>query len=763
MLFLQIPNFILIIMKTITNSIFRRLLILLVLSVYQITAQNVDSISPSSSSLYGNTLVTINGSGFKSSPKVTVQFGVTGVLLSDITVVSDTKILVRNPAVSKEQSVNVKVLVGSVTCKNQPNFNYKLPYIKSFNPPQGSTKGNETITIHGKYFTGASYVKFGESGSTPLTVSDTLITVKSPAHAKDSVDISVEVQGKYGVSSTKFKYQNKSAKSSYVLSLKNSTGLDSSYKVYVLGFSTGSKKKLIVDSNTKQGTFTTISDKKGYVTSYELGSDITSVKLSNLNPIDGARIYFFVKNTNETYKDNSSKTSNGNLGFKYDNYGTDVNQVGNPPQSDFPQYNYIEVTYLANQGMFLDVSSVDGFFFPVSVIAEDTTGKELGRVGQTAGISGKEIADAYKPFMKKYSNSTAYNDLYYPVDKDLVALLNPGLYLENNTSSLETVFDTALNKIFTDATYNMNIWQKNNDGVEFYFKASPVKDVVFPGTSNKHDALEFKAPTLSKTLYVFNPVGFSVVTYYDANTKKRESIKGSIKKGVLTFDNPLPTDIGLTKGMYVSNGGCVSDQTVTIQDITKNAANEIVSVNINTGAKCTSPSAQYKFSKAPTNYYYSSGHMTFAGIGLFADGSYRYSDKNIQTIVNGLENQISTALNRGVALIKSTDTSTPGRTTTSWSKETKWYPKGQPQNLFSYFMHTAKVGKQNIFALPKNAVKSAQGAYMAQAYGFAYDEDPIEITKTNQPPVPAEFSGAYPSGTTQLKLVLGPWKTRKKK
>ncbi|MFY7669640.1 IPT/TIG domain-containing protein [Tenacibaculum sp. MEBiC06402] len=750
-------------MKTITNKIFTTLLILFFTCISQMTAQTVTSIKPSSSSLYGNTAVTITGSGFTSSSKITVLFGATGVVPKDITVVSDSKIIVRNPAVSKQQSVNVKVLVGSVTCKNQPSFNYELPKIKTFNPPKGSTKGNEIITIHGKYFTGASYVKFGESGSTPLKVSDTLITVKNPAHAKGSVDLSVEVQGKYGVATKKFNYQNKSARSSYVLSLENLTGLDSKYKVYVLGFSTGSKKKLIVDSKTKQGSFATISDKKGYITSYELGSDIASVKLSNLNPIDGARIYFFVKNTDKKYKDNSSKTSNGNLGFKYDTYGADVNQVGNPPQSDFPQYNYIEVTYLADQGMFLDVSSVDGFFFPVSVIAEGAAGKELGRVGQTAGVSGKEIADAYKPFMKKYSNSAAYNDLYYPVDKDLVALLNPGLYLENNTSSLETVFDTALNKLYTDASYNMNIWQKNNDGVEYYFKASPVKDIVFPGTPNKHDALEFKAPTLSEKLYLFNPVGFSVVSYYDATTKKRESIKGSIKKGVLTFDNPLPADVGLTKGMYVSNGGCVKDQTITIQHINKNAANEIVSLKLNTDIKCTSPSAQYKFSKAPTNYYYSSGHMTFAGIGLFADGPYRYSDKNIQTIVNGLENQISTALNRGVALIKPTDTGTPGRTTTGWGKETNWYPKGQPQNLFSYFMHTAKVGKQNIFALPKNAVKSAQKEYMAQAYGFAYDEDPIEITKTNQPPVPAEFSGAYPTGTTQLKLVLGPWKAKKKK
>lgn len=50
----------------------------------------------------------------------------------------------------------------------------------------------------------------------------------------------------------------------------------------------------------------------------------------------------------------------------------------------------------------MDVSMVDGFFFSLSLIAEDAAGNELGRVGQNSGISAEQVSNAYKPFMKKY-------------------------------------------------------------------------------------------------------------------------------------------------------------------------------------------------------------------------------------------------------------------------------------------------------------------------------------------------------------------------
>lgn len=731
---------------------------------YTLKAQTITSMSPISGSLAGNTSITIKGTGFTSKP--TVLFGAVGVLPANVKVVSDKEIIVKNSAVSSEQSVKVEIIVNGKSAYAPKKFNFKLPEITEISPNSSSIKGNKNITITGKYLSGTSYVKFGSAGNVPLSVADTKVTVKNPPLTSGKVDVKVEVQGKFSTVNNKSKFTYKSDKpdSTYVISLDNLTGLDKKYKVYVLGYSTNSQKVLTLNTATSQGTFKKVSSDSGYVKSYELGKDIKTIKVSNKNPLVGARIYFFIDDTSvTTYKDNSTKTGNNNLGFKYSNSGASVFQVNNPPQSAFPQYNYIEATFKKDQGLFVDISTVDGFFFPLSLIAEDKTGKELDRIGQPSTITAKNVVDAYKPFIKKLkkggeSTVVYYDSLYYSVNDDLTALLNPGLYLENKTSMLETVFDEALNKLFTNASLKMNIWQNGTNNFAANYTVTPVAAMTFPGTKNKHDALKFTA-TRAETLYVFNPVGFSVVSYQQG--KKRVPIMGSINKSnVLTFDTPLPLNTGLKVGMYVSSGGGSTDGKTQITKI-NTSKKGIVSVTLNSSSAYSS-SFQYKFAKAPTQYYYSSGQMTFAGIGLFADGAYRYpgkSDKaiNNQTVVNGIENQISTALNRGVAVVDYKTVKTAGYTTTNWGKETSWYPKNEPQNYFSYFLHTAKVGSTNIFTLPLvNKTKSSRGDYMGRAYGFAYDENPIGGKGGAQ--VPSEFPGTYPKGTTQLKLVLGSWK-----
>lgn len=741
-------------MKTIKKAIIA--IIILIMMVSTLSAQTITSISPTSGSLTGKTVVTIKGTGFTTKP--TVLFGAVGVPLNDIKVVSNTKIIVKSPAVSSPKSVKVTVIVNGNSATAPKFFEYKLPEIMSISPDSSSVKGNEIITIKGNYLSGATYVKFDQAGNPPLTVNDTIITVKNPPHISGKVGVQVEVQGVYSIinNNSKFIYSSNAPKGSYSISLKDSTGLSKKYKVYVLGYTTNSQKMLTVNPVTLEGEFTTITSKKGYIESYELGKEITSIKVSNKNPVVGARIFFFIADTSKTYNDNASKTSNRNLGFPFSESGASVLQVDNPPQTDFPPYSYIEPTFEANQGLYIDVSMVDGFFFPLSIIAEDKNGKELDRIGVSKGITAADVTNAYKPFMANVKDNKAYDNLYYVVNPDLTALLNPGLYLENNASALETVFDEALNKLFTDATLKMNIWQNGDNKFQAYYDVKPVLK-NFPKTSNTHEALEFTSAGAT-TLHVFNPVGFSVVSYFDSTSNTRNLIMGSIAKGTLLFETPLPLDTGLTVGMYVSSNGCVVEGTTVITKI-NTTSKGIVSVNVNTKATCTSPNLQYKFAKAPTNYYYSSGQMTFAGIGLFADGPFRYpNDENLQIVVNGLENQISTALNRGVAVKTFTDTSSKGHTTKNWGVETNWYPSGEPQNLFSYFMHTAKVNGINIFSLPKNSVQSARGDVMAKAYGFAYDENPVGNSNQVQPQVPSEFPGAYPKGTTKLKLVLGTWK-----
>lgn len=754
-------------MKTITYKELLLIVSLLIVTLHTLKAQTITSISPSKGSLAGNTLITIKGTGFKSKPAV--LFGKVGA--SSITIISDTELTVINAAVASPQSVKVQLIFNGKPYYAPNDFEFKLPEITAIKPNFSSIKGNEQITIEGNYLTGASEVLFDKAGGTDVKViSDTKITVLNPNKGTTgtvNVTVGVQAQTSKVNNNAIFKYKNFIEK--YTVSLKNLTGLSNKYKIYVLGFSTDSQKMLTLNGGSSTAKFSPMTSKKGYVQSYELGKDIKAIELSNANPISGARIYFFMaeeailtKTDNTGYNDNSNKTVNENLGFKYSNSGKNVTLVGNPPQTAFPQYNYIEATFKTNEGLYIDISTVDGFFFPLSLLAQDKNGKELDRIGQPKNLSANQIVNAYKPFMKKLKSggepTQYYDPLFYAANGDLTALLNPGLYLESNTSMLETVFDAALNKLYTDASLKMNIWQNGTGEFAQNYEVSPVQNKIFPGTNNTHSALKFTIKG-AETLHLFNPVGFSVVSYLDKTTSKRKPIMGTITNNVLTFETPLPLNSGLIKGMYVSDGGGSTDGETQITKI--NTSKEgIVSVNLNSSDDYPKD-FQYKFSKAPANYYLSSGQMTFAGIGLFADGAFRYpgtSDKqvNIQTVVNGLENQISTALNRGVALLKPNNTSTKGRTTKIWAIETNWYPKGEPQNYFSYFMHTAKIGNTNIFTLPKDAVKSARGAFMGRSYGFAYDENPIGGYGGAQ--VPSEFSADFPKGTTKLELVLGAWK-----
>lgn len=646
-------------------------------------------------------------------------------------------------------------------------------------PTSGPIAGNTLVTLKGTGFSAAESVGvFFKNSSFPNGMgvnnidykSDSVITFITPAVAKGStfsVYLELQVDAKQIPSNTQFTYSEKALGKSYSISLKNLTGLSGKHKVYVLGFSTGSKKMLTVANKVGKFTSMPASPDTGYVQSFELGTDITQIDLSNTNPIIGARIYFFVADTTETYTDNSNATLNGNLGFFYQDTGLSVSQVMNPPQSAFPQFNYIEATFEKNQELYIDVSTVDGFFFPLSIVAQDASGKELDRLGQPAGVSAEDVVNAYQPFMNSLTtggrSTKPYKDLIYKADKDLKALLNPGLYLVNNTSELETVFNKALDSLFTQ-DLNMNIWQNGQAGFNAYYDVSPVSNLTFPGTTNKHQALEFTSAG-KETLHVFNPVGFSVVSYADAATKTRKPIMGTVNTDKLTFTTALPQDVGLEVGMYVSSGGGSIDGITKIVSIETNKTDStIVSVMLDSTSTNYSTPFQYEFAKAPTHYYSSPGEMVFAGSGLMNDGSNRYANVNTQIVVNGLENQISTALNRGVGVKDFTGETTSGRTTIYWATETKWYPQGTAQNYFSYFMHTATISNGTpIFTYPADSVKSARGAYMARSYGFAYDENPNPKGGINQPQVPSEFSGAFPKGTTQFKLELGPWLTKPKK
>jgi large repetitive protein len=160
------------------------------------TPPTVTSLSPASGTRLGGTTVTITGTGF-SSP-ATVSFGSTPG--TSVTVVSPTQITVRSPARPTGGTVDVTVTTVGGTSPVVPGdrFTYTgvAPVVTSITPTSGSVAGGTTVTITGTGFTSASTVRFGTTAGTSMTfVSDTQITIRSPARAAGLVDIRVTTVG----------------------------------------------------------------------------------------------------------------------------------------------------------------------------------------------------------------------------------------------------------------------------------------------------------------------------------------------------------------------------------------------------------------------------------------------------------------------------------------------------------------------------------------------------------------------------------------
>ena len=75
-----------------------------------------------------------------------------------------------------------------------------VPVLTSVSPNSGPVAGGTSVTIAGKYLTGATAVAFGATAASFTVVSDTAVTAVSPAHEAATVDITVTAAG--GTSAT---------------------------------------------------------------------------------------------------------------------------------------------------------------------------------------------------------------------------------------------------------------------------------------------------------------------------------------------------------------------------------------------------------------------------------------------------------------------------------------------------------------------------------------------------------------------------------
>jgi hypothetical protein len=540
--------------------------------------------------------------------------------------------------------------------------------------------------------------------------------------------------------------------------LQNQTGLDASqFSIYVLGFSTTSKKMLSVETGTT-ATFVPVTNTSGTLPAYKLGAQISQISInvsSPLKQIDGARIYFFVA-------DNSKFPSAPQV--NYTNSGANVINVKNPPNSDVPPYTFAEFTVVdLNYGAVIDLQTVDGLTFPLNL----TLNNSLGAVGQplsaNAGFNRSAIFAAYKTFMNGIgSQSAPFLDLQYSTNSG--GLLNPGLYLTetnktneltNLASPLNSLFDNDLKTLFSNSQLSIQGVSAGSISADVYTIKS-VGEQPLPTTNGlSHPALQFKGKTNGLELNVFSPLGLCTLAFDNKGTAT--AISGQLDDTTLTFDTALPPDTNILVGMYVSGAG-VDPNNTTVKSVTRDASNNITGVVISGNETGKPAPSQYGFSKIP-GMFMTSGAMAFANAGVFAySGSYPAEQA---TVVLNLQNQLVSALNRGVAN-KAPNSGADGYSSQYWGTQTNWYPSDTTQNLFSLFMHTATVdaGTDKIpaFIQAAGSTTCARGAKMGQAYGFAYDENagPVPPAPQGQPEVPSKFD-PLPSGANVLTITLGAW------
>lgn len=547
--------------------------------------------------------------------------------------------------------------------------------------------------------------------------------------------------------------------SSYVIDLQDETGLDpAQFSIYAMGFSVSSS--LVMDSD---GTF--VSQNSGTISSYKVGAGgLTQITLDAATALVGGRFYFFIA---------PASTPAPSVAF-----GT---QPSNPPDSAFPPFSIVELTVPApagnppvNQNATVDIQTVDGFIFPITLTLDGQTNVAGQQYGQPLGSDGQvtnraAILNAFTTFMQNEGSAgQGFLDLKFAAPSIAGqdgGILNPGAFLTtvdatnqfvNLTSPLNSLFDTVLQTVFSSNSMSVQGVNSNPAGIVTQPYAVTATTHVYPGTSVTLPALQFQNGP--DTFYIYSPLGLAVLTddQGDAITGQISTSGQPPTASVLTLDAAASA---LEVGMYVSGAGLSPANGASTTQIAAINGNEIT-LNQSVG---NVGKAQYRFCKLPFLVMFQTpGQMVFANSGVFADSTIQYAaDPAAASVLGNLENQLVSALNRGVANHASAlNPASPGGTSEIWGDQRTWYPPGVPQNLFSLFMHAGQISGVPIFFRPLDAGTwpNARGQVMGSAYGFAFDENggPIPPAPVGQPEVPSKFDQNIVPGSS-MAITFGPW------
>lgn len=166
----------------------------------------ISSITPSSGSTEGGTIVTLSGTNFVNVTSVTMTFG-NGVFQQNYTVIDANTLRITTRAATGGASFDIPITVTTQTGSASVYFRYvtPAPVITSISPNSGTKNGGTSVIIRGTSFTGTTSVTFGGTPATSFQVdSASQITAVSPAHSAGVASIVVSTPG--GSATATFSY-----------------------------------------------------------------------------------------------------------------------------------------------------------------------------------------------------------------------------------------------------------------------------------------------------------------------------------------------------------------------------------------------------------------------------------------------------------------------------------------------------------------------------------------------------------------------------
>lgn len=149
-------------------------------------APTIASLNPTAGSSAGNTTVTITGTGFIAGTTVSVA----AATISDPIIVDSTTLTFVTPA-HAAGAVDVAVTTPFGTSGNLQFTYIDPPTITDVTPATGGTSGGTTVTITGTNFLSTTDVTFDGTPANVVTITDTALTVTTPAHSVGTFDVVV--------------------------------------------------------------------------------------------------------------------------------------------------------------------------------------------------------------------------------------------------------------------------------------------------------------------------------------------------------------------------------------------------------------------------------------------------------------------------------------------------------------------------------------------------------------------------------------------